>query len=333
MAETVLKTMSLTEGFARLIILAGHGANVVNNPHASALHCGACGGYSGEVNARLLAGLLNDAGVRSGLADRGIVIPHDTFFLPALHDTTTDAVILYGDDHKSAAHTADVARARQWLSAAAILARGERSLRLPRADAASDILQRARDWAEVRPEWGLAGCQAFVAAPRHFTSGRDLKGRVFLHDYDWRRDADFSTLELILTAPVVVASWISLQYYGSVVAPDVFGAGNKLLHNVTGGIGVVEGNGGLLRAGLPWQSVHDGDRLVHEPLRLSVLIEAPCEAITAILGRHPKVRALFDNKWLHLLALDERGRLAWRYGGGLLWQPVPEEPQKALAQA
>ena len=41
----------------------------------------------------------------------------------------------------------------------------------------------------------------------------------------------------ILTAPVVVASWISLQYYGSTVAPDLFGSGNKLLHNVVGGIG------------------------------------------------------------------------------------------------
>ena len=49
------------------------------------------------------------------------------------------------------------------------------------------------------------------------------------------------TLELILTAPVVVASWISLQYYGSTVAPQVFGGGNKLIHNVVGGIGVVEG--------------------------------------------------------------------------------------------
>ncbi len=65
-------------------------------------------------------------------------------------------------------------------------------------------------------------------------------------------------LEMILTAPVVVASWISMQYYGAVVAPDVFGGGNKLLHNVTGDIGVVEGNGGALRGGLPLQSVHDG---------------------------------------------------------------------------
>ncbi|SBV53028.1 hypothetical protein XBLMG947_3831 [Xanthomonas bromi] len=30
--------------------------------------------------------------------------------------------------------------------------------------------------------------------------------------YDWRCDEGFGVLELILTAPVVVASWISLQY-------------------------------------------------------------------------------------------------------------------------
>jgi uncharacterized protein YbcC (UPF0753/DUF2309 family) len=58
------------------------------------------------------------------------------------------------------------------------------------------------------------------------------------------------------------------------------------LHNVVGGIGVFVGNGGLLRAGLPWQSVHDGERYVHEPLRLSVCIEAPCAAMSDILRRH-----------------------------------------------
>ena len=122
-----------------------------------------------------------------------------------------------------------------------------------------------------------------------------------------------------MTAPVVVASWISLQYYGSTVARETFGAGNKLLHNVVGGVGVFEGNGGLLRAGLPWQSVHDGERYAHEPLRLSVCIEAPREAMTAVLERHGQVRELFDNRWLHLFAIDEAGRMAWRYAGDLRW--------------
>jgi hypothetical protein len=336
MAEGVLKAMSLTDGFAPLVVLAGHGANVVNNPHASALHCGACGGYSGDVNARLLAGLLNDREVRDGLGARGIAIPADTLFMGALHDTTTDAVTIYEADHPSPSHGQDLQQARAWLAAAGVLARGERSLRLPQACGAGDVARRARDWAEVRPEWALAGCQAFVAAPRQRTAGRDFGGRAFLHDYDWRRDEGLGVLELILTAPVVVASWISLQYYGSTVAPDLFGAGNKLLHNVAGGIGVVEGNGGLLRAGLPWQSVHDGDELVHEPLRLSVLIEAPREAIGAVLERHAEVRALFDNRWLHLFALDDQGRMAWRHRGGLRWEAVARadaEPQAARAVA
>ncbi|MBR0662671.1 putative inorganic carbon transporter subunit DabA, partial [Neoroseomonas oryzicola] len=190
---------------------------------------------------------------------------------------------------------------------------------LPRAATGKAVARRGRDWAETRPEWGLAGCRAFIAAPRAMTVGRDLGGRAFLHDYDWRADEGFRVLELILTAPVVVASWISLQYYGSVVAPEAFGGGNKLLHNVTGGIGVLEGNGGALRTGLPWQSVHDGEGFAHEPLRLTVVVAAPREAIDAILGRHPQVRALFENGWLHLVAIGEPDVVA-RYGGSGTWR-------------
>ncbi|KEO89040.1 hypothetical protein EH31_13415 [Erythrobacter longus] len=319
-AQTILRAMSLTTNFASVVLIAGHGANVTNNPHASGLHCGACGGYSGEVNARLLAGLLNDTQVRSGLAERGIQVPSDTVFIGALHDTTTDKVTIYDGDLGENA-PADLGQVRRWLDAAGALARAERAPRLPHAANASDIARRARDWAEVRPEWGLAGCKAFIAAPRHRTSGRALQGRAFLHDYDWRQDEanGFPVLELIMTAPVVVASWISLQYYGSSVAPDAFGAGNKLLHNVVGGIGVFEGNGGNMRAGLSWQSVHDGENLVHEPLRLSVCVEAPAAAVTAVLEKHPQVRELFDNRWLHLLLIDEGGKLSHRYAGDLNW--------------
>ena len=323
---TVLRAMSLTGGFARLVLLAGHGAAVANNPQASGLQCGACGGYPGDVNARLLAALLNDPELRAGLRAQGIDIPADTLFLGALHDTTTDAMTLYDDDHPSPPHQPDLRQAKAWFEAAGCIARSERALLLPHAPSERGIAGRGRDWAEVRPEWALARCSAFIAAPRRRTGGKTLEGRAFLHDYDWQQDKDFGVLELIMTAPVVVASWISLQYYGSTVAPAVFGAGNKLLHNVVGGIGVVEGSGGVMRTGLPWQSVHDGQRIVHEPLRLSVCIEAPRDAMTAVLERHPGVRALFDNHWLHLFALDEAGRMAWRYGGDLQWtamDPVP----------
>ena len=334
-AETVLGAMSLTDGFARVVLLAGHGANVTNNPFASGLHCGACGGYAGDVNARLLASLLNDQAVREGLAERGIRIPDDTLFVGALHDTTTDAVTLYDADTASAEHAADLLQVRKWLEAAGTATRAERALRLPRARDARDVPMRARDWAEVRPEWGLAGCKAFIAAPRSRTAGRSLEGRAFLHNYDWRQDSDrdFAVLELIMTAPVVVASWISLQYYGSTVAPQHFGSGNKLLHNIVGGVGVFEGNGGLMRAGLPWQSVHDGENVVHEPLRLSVCIEAPLEAMTGILRRHENVRALFDNRWLHLFAMDDEGQLAHRYRGDLEWDAIDQATREVAVRA
>ena len=42
-----------------------------------------------------------------------------------------------------------------------------------------------------------------------------------------------------------MAKWISLQYHSSSVDPDAFGDGNKLIQNVVGGIGVLQGNGGM----------------------------------------------------------------------------------------
>ncbi len=321
----VLKAMSMTHGHGQVVLLLGHGGNVTNNPHESAYHCGACGGYTGEVSARLLALLLNDPETRAGLAQRGVTVPDDTLFVAGLHDTTTDAVTLY-EDGLPVGREAELAKVRRWLAQAAQVARAERAVRLPGARW-NTVAQRASNWAEVRPEWGLAGCAAFIAAPRDATTGRDLGGRVFLHSYDWRADDGFGTLELIITAPVVVASWISLQYYGSTVAPDVFGGGNKLIHNVVGGIGVIEGNGGALRAGLPWQAVHDGAGLAHEPLRLSVMIEAPRAAINDVLERHPQVRDLFDNGWLHLFTLNN-GIVDARYVPGLTWA---DQPARKLA--
>ncbi len=314
-AAGILRAMSLTGPFARVVILAGHGARVVNNPHAATLQCGACGGRSGEINARLLAGLLNDADVRRALPGHGLDVPEDTRFVGALHDTVTDELTLY-EDAPWGRHAEAMERARGWLARAAADARAERGVRLPGAGPTA----RGRDWAQVRPEWALAGCMAFVAAPRHRTRGADLGGRAFLHGYDWRADEDRSVLELILTAPVVVASWISLQYHGSTLAPEIFGGGDKVLHNVTGGIGVVEGNGGRLRPGLPMQSVHDGERPMHDPLRLAVVIEAPAEAIDAILAKHEGVAQLFDNGWLSLHRMDDEGRIAQRRAAGGGWE-------------
>jgi uncharacterized protein YbcC (UPF0753/DUF2309 family) len=234
-------------------------------------------------------------------------------------------VTLFDEDGVPETHGAEIGRLRAWLAMAGTLARRSRpgSAEVDHASLERLAVERSQDWSQVRPEWGLAGCAAFIAAPRSRTGHRDLDGRAFLHCYDWRRDDGFAVLETILTAPMVVASWINLQYYASTVDNRRFGAGNKVLHNVAGGIGVFEGGGGDLRSGLPWQSLHDGQRLVHEPLRLTVVVEAPTEAIDAVLDRNDHVRDLVDNGWIHLIALNGdqarrrvRGCPQWTLEGG-----------------
>lgn len=313
LAAGILRAMSLTEGFAPIVLLAGHGSDTNNNPHAAGLDCGACCGQTGEVNARALAALLNEGEVREALARRGIVIPAATHVLPALHVTTTDEVRLFDEDLAPASHAAPIARLRDSLAAASARARAERarSLGLSHLDGdelESAIRQRTRDWSQVRPEWGLAGNAAFIVAPRERSAHLNLEGRSFLHDYRWREDEGFAVLEQIMTAPMVVTHWINMQYYGSTVDNHSYGSGNKTLHNVVGAhVGIFEGNGGDLRTGLAMQSLHDGERWVHQPLRLSVFIEAPLEAIEGVLGKHEVVRDLVENRWIDLYQLDEGG--------------------------
>ena len=324
MAYGMLKNMGMKGNFGRLVLLCGHGSETKNNPYAAGLDCGACGGHAGDVNARVGANLLNDPGVRAALAgEYGIEIPQDTWFLAGLHNTTTDDVCLFDLQNLPASHAADLNELRHHLDRAGAAARRERSkllgLRAEDPEIDARVRSRAADWSQVRPEWGLAGNAAFIAAPRARTAGANFGGRVFLHDYDFRNDPDNSVLELILTAPVVVANWINLQYYCSTVNNAVFGSGNKVLHNVVGTLGVCLGNGGDLETGLPLQSVHDGTRFLHEPIRLHVFLEAPTERIEAVLAKHAQVRELVENGWLLLFAMEAGGQTRRHIGDGI-WE-------------
>jgi uncharacterized protein YbcC (UPF0753/DUF2309 family) len=136
-------------------------------------------------------------------------------------------------------------------------------------------------------------------------------------------DTDGSALETILTAPLVVAQWINCQYYFSTVAPAVFGAGTKTIHNVVGTVGVIAGHSGDLQLGLPWQSVCDGERLLHEPLRLLAVVEAPLERIDMIVERNPVLQQLFGNDWVALAARDNAEQ-PWQRWARAGWRPWTE---------
>lgn len=317
LAQGMLRNLGLTDGFARVVTICGHAAEVVNNPLKAGLDCGACGGHSGEPNARVAAALLNDRQVRAGLAERGIQIPDDTWFVPAVHNTTTDEIRLLDTADLPETHARDLAQLREWLQEAGRLSRIERSQRLS-GSTGEDIVRRSRDWSEVRPEWGLAGNAALIVAPRSRTAGLDLGGRAFMHSYDHRQDPELKVLELIMTAPMIVANWINLQYYASAVDNRSFGSGNKAIHNVVGQFGVLLGNGGDLMTGLPWQSLHDGERFQHEPLRLLVVIEATRDAVQRIIDKHALVRDLVRNGWLSLAVLE--GEHCYRQNSAGEWE-------------
>ncbi|NMM49011.1 YbcC family protein [Marinigracilibium pacificum] len=326
MAKSALTAMGITRHFAPFVLITGHGSTSVNNPHASGLDCGACGGNSGEINALTAQLILNDPAIRSALKEYDINIPDDTYFLACLHNTTTDEITIIDDSVIPESHQNELKSIKSSLSQASKNARLNRSTRLGinKKQVDEKIKQRANDWSQVRPEWGLAGCSSFIIAPRMRTKGMDLNGRAFLHSYDWQTDHQFKVLETIMTAPMVVTNWINLQYYASTVDNKRMGAGNKTLHNVTGGLGVLEGAKGDLRIGLPLQSIHDGNNYQHLPQRLNVIIEAPKEAITEILKKHDNIRELFDNEWMTLQILDQNGILSHRYTGNLTWSSYKE---------
>ncbi|MBC7533717.1 MAG: DUF2309 domain-containing protein [Oligoflexus sp.] len=300
----ILKHLGLKDKLGRLVVLTGHGSATSNNMFAAVLKCGACGGHSGDVNARLLSSMLNNPEIRAKLESHKIFIPKKTWFLSAIHETVSDSLLLLDEPSVPASHREDLA------SLTKIMTLASKALRKSQAKSRSvglnsRLARRMESWSELRPEWALAGNASFIIAPRSWTRAIDLGGRSFLHDYIWQEDEGFSTLELILTAPMIVTNWINMQYYASVVAPEVYGAGNKTLHNLVNETAVQEGNEGDLRVGLPLQSVHDGSKWMHDPIRLSVFIAAPREVIESIVRKHELVRNLVENEWLHMLRIDE----------------------------
>lgn len=315
MAATALRMMGLTR-LAPLVVLTGHGSHSINNLYQSALDCGACGGNPGGANARAAAALFNDPEVRTVLAGTGLAIPDDTVFVAAEHDTVRDTVTVLDRHDIPTPHLDRVLEFENFQAEAGQRLVAERARDLPGARTrrtVAHVRRRADDWAEVYPELGLAGNAAMIIGPRELTRDVDLGRRVFLHSYRTESDPDGSALETIMTAPLIVAQWINHQYYFSALNPSILGAGTKTIHNAVGTLGVLAGHRGDLRRGLPWQSVGFGRELIHEPMRLSVVIEAPLERIGRIVSGNQVLRNLLDNEWISLTARNQIHHTWHRY--------------------
>lgn len=312
MAEVVCRLLTdlgleTGKGLSRLMFVCGHGSSSLNNPHESAYCCGACAGKRGGPNARAFAQMANDWRVRQHLEKTGMVIPQDTVFVGAYHNTCSDEVHFFDLDRLPSSHRPDFDAAREKIEEARARNAHERCRRFESApldqsysEALRHVETRSEDLSQSRPEYNHATNALCIVGRREWTKNLFLDRRAFLTSYDPSSDdREAAVLTRILSAVVPVCVGINLEYYFSRVDTARYGCGSKLPHNLVGLLGVMEGTASDLRTGLSEQMVE-----IHSPIRITFLIEASQGAMETILDRNPAISQVFSGGWAHLAIID-----------------------------
>ena len=327
--EGLLKSNGLVKNFAPIVYLVGHGATSVNNTHYAGYDCGACCGRPSSVNATVACFAINHPEVRKILAQRGIVIPNETQFLPGLHDTTRDEITFYQEETLSEfnknLHQQNVIVFEEAL----IKNAKERSRRFDTIDTKQSlkkvhesIKRRSVSLFEPRPELNHATNAMCIVGRRSLSKHMFLDRRSFMNSYDYTVDPSGDYLSGILNAVAPVGGGINLEYYFSRVDNQKLGAGSKLPHNVMGLIGVANGIDGDLRPGLPSQMIE-----VHDPLRLLIIVEHFPEKVKYAITKNPATYEWFINEWVKLVVVHPETLDLYHFQGGNfeIYNPIQQE--------
>jgi len=328
--EGLLRSIGLVEGFTKLVYVVAHGSSSANNPHHSAHDCGACSGKPGSVNARVFTFMANHRRVRELLHTKGILIPADTKFIGALHDTASDLVTYYDEDILSTLNEEEHRKNSRAFEKALDLNAKERSRRfasintkksLPKVREA--IRLRSVSMFEPRPELGHGTNSLCIVGRRDLSKKLFLDRRAFLNSYDHRSDPEGKLLAGIMKPLGPVCGGINLEYYFSRVDNHKLGAGTKLPHHVMGLIGVANSVDGDLRPGLPLQMIE-----VHDPVRLLMVVEHFPEVVLKTIQSQPEMYEWYINDWMHLVAIHPKTKQFFYFKNGIFseYEPLAGKP-------